>query len=136
MTAGNPALPVDALPSVIPLRVLRVDHDHEKWNRFVESSPSSTFCHQAGWREIMTEVMGHETQYLAAVDDHGSWQAVLPLVRVRSLLGHYLISLPFLNDGGPIGERRAQQSLVEHAVAEAKRSGAGLLELRSREEVP
>ncbi|MDP9202282.1 MAG: GNAT family N-acetyltransferase, partial [Gemmatimonadota bacterium] len=42
----------------------------------------------------------------------------------------------FLNDGGPIGERRAQQSLVEHAVAEAKRSGAGLLELRSREEVP
>jgi serine/alanine adding enzyme len=118
------------------LHVLRADHDLEKWNRFVESSASSTFCHQAGWREIMTDVLGHESRYLAAVDEYGTWQGVLPLIRVRSVLGHYLISLPFLNDGGPIGKEQAQQSLVEHAVAEAKRSGAGLLELRSREEVP
>ncbi len=83
----------------------------------------------------MEDVLGHECLYLAAVDESGEWRGVLPLVRVRSVLGHYLISLPFLNDGGPLGDSEAQQSLVEYAVGEAKRSGASLLELRSRENV-
>jgi serine/alanine adding enzyme len=84
----------------------------------------------------MEDVLSHECLYFAAVDETGEWRGVLPLVRVRSVLGHYLISLPFLNDGGPLGDTGAQQNLVEHAVAEAKSSGATLLELRSREDVP
>jgi FemAB-related protein (PEP-CTERM system-associated) len=84
----------------------------------------------------MKEVLGHDGLYLAAIDEAGEWRGVLPLVRVKSILGHFLISVPFLNDGGPIGERPAQQKLVEHAVEEAKRSGAKLVELRSREVLP
>jgi FemAB-related protein (PEP-CTERM system-associated) len=57
-------------------------------------------------------------------------------VRVKSLLGHYVISMPFLNDGGPLGDADAQLVLVEHAVALTKEWGAELLELRSRGEVP
>jgi FemAB-related protein (PEP-CTERM system-associated) len=52
------------------------------------------------------------------------------------VLGHYLISLHFLNDGGPLGDSDAKEDLVAYAVAEAKRSGASLLELRSRDFVP
>ena len=118
------------------LRVVDAGNDREQWDRYVSSSARSTFCHQAGWKNIMTDVLGHESLYTAAVDDSGVWRGVLPLVRVRSVLGHYLISLPFLNDGGPVGDSAAQQSLVEHAVEEARKSGAGLLELRAREDVP
>ena len=118
------------------LRVVDGGDDSEQWDRFVATAAGSTFSHLAGWKEIMTRVLGHECLYLAAVDDAGSWQGILPLVRVRSILGHYLISLPFLNDGGPVGSRAAQEILVEHALAEAARSGAGLLELRARHEVP
>lgn len=118
------------------LRVVDGGDDSEQWDRFVATSAGSTFSHLAGWKEIMTRVLGHECLYLAAVDDAGSWHGILPLVRVRSILGHYLISLPFLNDGGPVGNRAAQEILVEHALAEAARSGAGLLELRARHEVP
>jgi serine/alanine adding enzyme len=108
----------------------------ERWDRFVASATASTFCHQAGWKGIITDVLRHECLYLAAVDDAGEWRGVLPLVRIRSVLGHYLISLPFLNDGGPVGDPAAQLSLVEYSIVEAKRSGAGLLELRAREELP
>jgi serine/alanine adding enzyme len=112
------------------------DDGPERWNRFVESDPRSTFCHQYGWKQIMRDVLGHESLYLAAIDDAGALRGILPLVRVRSILGHYLVSLPFLNDGGPLGDHVARQSLVEHAAGEAIKSGAGLLELRARSELP
>lgn len=118
------------------LRIIDAGDDREQWDRLVGSAGHSTFCHLFGWKQIMTDVLGHDCLYLAAVDEAGVWRGILPLVRVRSILGHFLISLPFLNDGGPIGERGAQQSLVEYAVAEAMRSGATLLELRAREELP
>ena len=57
----------------------------------------------------MRDVLGHESLYVAATDDDGTWHGVLPLVRVRNILGHYLISLPFLNDGGPLGDPDAQR---------------------------
>jgi len=117
--------------------ILVVDwaHDSKKWNEFVNRSAESTLCHLAGWHSIMSEVLGHECMYLVATDAAGGWRGVLPLVRVKSILGHYLISLPFLNDGGPLGDDAAQEALVDFAVSEAKRSGATLMELRARRSV-
>jgi serine/alanine adding enzyme len=117
------------------LRVV-VDEDGASWDRYAKADPSSTFCHQYGWKAIMRDVLGHRPLYLAAVDDAGARHAILPLVQVRSVLGHYLISLPFLNDGGPIGDQSAQQLLVEHTVKRAADSGAELVELRGRSDAP
>jgi serine/alanine adding enzyme len=114
------------------LRVIAADAGDARWDRFVAGANGSTFCHLGGWREIMTDVLGHEPLYLAACGDSGAWRGVLPLVRVRSIFGHYLVSMPFLNDGGPLGDDVARRQLVEHAVGEAQRSGAALLELRTR----
>jgi serine/alanine adding enzyme len=116
-------------------RIVPVDAGDPQWDRFVTSATGSTFCHLSGWREIMTDVLGHEPAYFAACNSDGAWRGVLPLVRVRSVLGHYLVSMPFLNDGGPLGDDAARLQLVEYAVGEAQRSGAALLELRSRNPV-
>ena len=118
------------------LRIIEWEGDPSPWDGFVSTAPASTFCHRADWKKIMTDVLGHQALYLVAIDESERWRGVLPLVRVRGLPGHYLISLPFLNDGGPLGEAFAQEALVGYAVAEAKRSGAGLLELRTRRDVP
>lgn len=122
--------------AVTSLRIIDAGAERERWDSFVAESSAATFCHQFGWREIMADVLGHECLYLAAVDNSGKWRGILPLVRVRSPLGHYLISVPFVNDGGPIGDVAARRQLAESGVAEARRSGAKLLELRSREEIP
>lgn len=127
---------VEQAASTNDLRVERVSEPGHEWDRFVSSSPESTFSHLAGWHGIMRDVFRHEPIYLASRDATGAYRGVLPLVRVRSILGHYLLSMPFLNDGGPLGEPAAAKQLVAFAVAEADRSGAKLLELRARRDLP
>lgn len=115
------------------LELLPLNGDRRAWDGFVTRADGSSFCHLAGWREILTDVLGAECLYWAAVDKDGL-RGVLPLVRVRSrIFGHFLVSLPFLNDGGPLGTPAARERLAGEAVAEARRSRADLLELRTRD---
>ena len=104
-----------------------------EWDAFVRAQPQWTHFHLFGWRTVMRRALGHEGVYLAARDPDGRLMGVLPLVRVKSLVfGHYLVSMPFLNYGGPLGSEAGVQALVAHAVAQAARERVGLLELRSR----
>jgi FemAB-related protein (PEP-CTERM system-associated) len=108
----------------------------EEWDSFASSRSDSTFCHLHAWSTVMERALGHECPYLAAADGTGAVRAILPLVRVRSaLFGHYLVSMPFLNYGGPIGTAEATRFLCDEAAALAARSGADLLELRTRFDV-
>lgn len=108
-----------------------------EWNECVQRSDGWTHCHLWGWQEVMQRALGHETLYLGARAADGILQGVLPLVRVRSIVfGHYLVSMPFLNYGGPIGTDAAIRSLAEAAAKRADAEGCRLLELRSRHECP
>jgi FemAB-related protein (PEP-CTERM system-associated) len=112
------------------LQVARLDGPDAAWDEFVSAAPDSSFCHLAGWGSLM-RALGHEYVPLVATSAAGI-EGVLPLVRMRSaLFGHRLISMPFLNYGGPVGAHAARARLVNAAVTEARRSGA-LLELRCR----
>ncbi|MGI9181746.1 MAG: hypothetical protein ACR2H9_14740, partial [Longimicrobiaceae bacterium] len=114
-----------------------LEEGSREWDRFVARSEEGTFCHLAGWREIMADVLSHQTRYLVAKDGEGKWQGVLPLVRVRSrIFGHYLLSMPFMSYGGPLGTSAAQARLTEEAVEQARQWGVDLLELRARHPVP
>jgi len=105
------------------------------WDAFVARAEYSTFCHLAGWHEILSDVLGAECLYwVARAGGGGECEGVLPLVRVKSrVFGHYLVSLPFLNYGGPLGSTAARQRLTQHAVNEALHTRADLLELRTRD---
>ncbi len=107
--------------------------DAREWDGFVEWAPGATYCHLHAWREIMSDVLGHECFYLTALDPSGKWHGILPMIRVRNpLLGHYLVSMPFLNSGGPVGTLDAESAFMAWAVREARRTRADLLEFRSR----
>ena len=85
------------------------------------ASTGWTHFHLSGWREVMRTALGHETIDLA-VRDEGALKGVLPLVRVRSaLFGHYLVSMPFVNYGGPLGAPRRSQALASEADARWRR---------------
>lgn len=108
-----------------------------EWDAFVHSRSDATFCHLYGWHDVMEDAFGHTTHYLSARDDAGHLEGVLPLVRVRSrLFGDYLVSMPFLNYGGPVGEPDAVAALMDYALRLAEEAGVDLLELRSRSELP
>jgi serine/alanine adding enzyme len=109
----------------------------DEWDAFAIGQTGYSHFHRFAWKPLIGEVFGHECGYLAARSTAGGLVGVLPLVRVKSLLfGHYLVSMPFLNYGGPLGTPDAVAALGAAAEAEASGSGAKLLELRSRVELP
>lgn len=108
-----------------------------EWDDFVRRQSGWTHCHLSGWRDVMHRVHGHEGLYLAAWDGDGALAGVLPLVRLKSMIfGHFLVSMPFLNYGGPLGSEAAVRALVNHASTLVRRSDIELLELRSRAPIP
>ena len=58
----------------------------EEWDQFVRAVPEWTHFHLWGWKPVFERALGHECPYLAARGGDGALRAVLPLVRVRSLL--------------------------------------------------
>ena len=113
------------------------DGPPDAWDAFVRVQWGWTHFHLHGWKRVMESVFGHECPYLAAYDAFGALSGVLPLVRVRSVLfGHYLVSMPFLNYGGPLGDDEAVAALAARAEAMAREGGVKLLELRSRVALP
>jgi len=113
------------------------DGPPDAWDAFVRVQWGWTHFHLHGWKRVMESVFGHECPYLAACDAFGALRGVLPLVRVRSVLfGHYLVSMPFLNYGGPLGDDEAVAALAARAEAMAREGGVKLLELRSRVALP
>ncbi|GAB1342519.1 FemAB family XrtA/PEP-CTERM system-associated protein [Gemmatimonas sp.] len=100
------------------------------WNHFVEQHPHGSTFHRWEWRGVYREVYRHEAPYLLAWRGD-ALEGVLPLVRVKSLVfGHYLVSLPFVSYGGPLGSNEAQRALTARAAQLGQ--GAKLVELRSR----
>ncbi len=104
-----------------------------EWDAFVDRTPGATHCHRYAWRGVMERVFGHECVYLSARAHDGALDGVLPLVRVKSpVFGHFLVSMPFLNYGGPLGSDRAVEALMATAADRARRDRVSLAELRNR----
>jgi len=119
------------------LRVKRFSGPDVEWDDFARAQPDFTAFHLAAWKPLIENLYGHECPYLAARDATGGLRGVLPLVRVRSaIFGHFLVSMPFVNYGGPLGDREAVVALCEAASRLATEDSVKLLELRSRSELP
>jgi FemAB-related protein (PEP-CTERM system-associated) len=118
------------------ITVSRYEGTAEDWNSFALGQPGYTHFHRFEWTRVFHDLFGHECPYLVA-RSAGRISGVLPLVRVRSVVfGHYLVSLPFVNYGGPLGDEEAVRALTTEAVRLAEGGGVKLMELRSRVALP
>lgn len=118
------------------MNVETFDGTREEWDYFARGQEGWTPFHLWGWRRVVERVHGLDCPYLAARDGSGDLRAVLPLARVASpVFGHYLVSMPYVNYGGPLGEDDAAGALAGAAAERAREEGADLLELRSRRKV-
>jgi FemAB-related protein (PEP-CTERM system-associated) len=89
-------------------------------------------AHAPEWASIIQRAYGHAPLYLTAVDEDGE-PGVLPAFIVRRPLGGTIVtSMPFLDGGGPCSASPTLATgLVERLFAEARRVGAGTVEIRS-----
>lgn len=118
----------------IEVRELQRGEEHD-WDRFVNASPSATFFHLTGWKNVVENVLGHRSYYLMARSERGV-SGVFPISLVRNrLFGDCLISLPLAVYGGICAEDEASYaSLLKAGTDLANRLGVKYLEMRNRSE--
>lgn len=111
------------------MQIGRVADPGAEWDRYVESRPGACLGHAAAWARVLRGGYGIEPVYLAARNEQGSIQGVLPLARFRSLGGRRaLVSLPFVDSAGLLADDAGtERALLEAALAEGMP-----LELRQR----
>jgi serine/alanine adding enzyme len=114
------------------MKVIAVDSEESAWDCFVESAQDATPYHQLRWRDVITKSFGHPCYYLAAIDDKGEWQGLLPLVHMRSrFFGNFVVSVPFVNYGGLLCRNDAAADLLLSEAEQLRHSlGAMHVELR------
>jgi len=102
------------------------------WDAFVEAHPDGTFCHRAGWKQVIEEGAGHESPFLVAEQD-GVIVGVLPLSLRRSFLfGKLATSTMFGVYGGPLAiNDEVYQALDDAAWKIASGAGCDTLEYRT-----
>ncbi|HJV33623.1 FemAB family XrtA/PEP-CTERM system-associated protein [Geomonas sp.] len=108
------------------------DLDQASWDSFVTSCSEASAYHRYAWRGVIERSFGHQSHYLAALDQAGKAQGVLPLFHVKSaLFGNFLISVPFVNYGGLLCRSElAERELLVEAERLRRRLGARYVELR------
>jgi FemAB-related protein (PEP-CTERM system-associated) len=119
-----------------PVRVVDVTAaDAQRWDDFVNASPSSTLYHLYGWRRVVEQTFGHRTYYWCAVSGpHVT--GVLPLVRLKSwMFGDMVIALPYFNYGGICADDAASRdALLRAGIALTRDVHADFLEVRETED--
>lgn len=115
------------------MKIVRCTDERQRdWNGYALSCPRASFYHRWEWRAINERNFGHESVYLAAIDD-GRIVGILPLVRLKSLLfGNLGCSMPFVNYGGPAGDSDdIEQALMDAAAGVADEWQVRYLEIRT-----
>ena len=108
------------------------EDDREAWDGYVHSHGSASLYHLYGWRNLIERVFDQQCHYYRALDDQGRLVGVLPVTRLRSrLFGDYMVSLPYFNYGGAIGDNgESESALMRHAVSVARDLRLSHLEFR------
>jgi FemAB-related protein (PEP-CTERM system-associated) len=106
--------------------------DRARWDAFVMATPAATFCHRAGWQNVVERAFGHRTHFVYAERD-GAITGILPLTEIRSLLfGHSLVSNAFAVYGGPVAtDDDSRGALIAYAAELMDSTGAAHVEFRS-----
>ncbi len=101
------------------------------WNDFVAQQPAASYCHRWEWRQVAEAAYDRSCTYLIARRT-GRTVGVLPLVWMpERIAGHRLVSLPYLDMGGPLTTGPAVESALIHAALNLAESlGARSVELR------
>ncbi len=99
---------------------------------FVAGGGQVPLSRHPAWLTVLQPGLGH-TPYCLEAGADGRTRGILPLAFLRSLLfGRFLVSLPYLNYGGPVAaDDRAAAALIDRAVGLADELGVRHLELRN-----
>jgi serine/alanine adding enzyme len=111
---------------------LATETDSLTWDKYVDGHPGRTFGHRWHWSQVLEKAFGVLPRYCVALDKDNI-VGILPAVLMKSrLFGRFMISLPWLDYGGPIAQTdEIAIGLVDFAVSLAKDEKCRFVELRA-----
>ena len=110
--------------------------DAAAWDAYVLAHPDGSIFHLSQWQRAIDQAFGHPHHSLLA-EASGRVVGVLPLGEIDSrLFGHFLVSVPFAELGGPLVDNPevARQLLQRAALIGAER-GCAFVELKNKDSV-
>lgn len=100
--------------------IIKLNEKNNKlWGEFVNKNKGSRFYHSLKFKEIIEETYkNYEAKYYFSIDNNV--KAIFPFFIVKSkLLGNRLISLPFIDNGGFLGEYKKED--IRKLIKELKK---------------
>lgn len=107
-----------------------------RWERYFQRAARMPLSRHPAWLRVLEAGLKHEPFGLEALAGEET-RGVLLLAHVRSwLFGRFLVSLPYVNYGGPLADDASTaQALIDEAVQLADRLKVRYLELRHEQAV-
>ncbi|HVN87105.1 MAG TPA: GNAT family N-acetyltransferase [Candidatus Binatia bacterium] len=100
-----------------------------RWSA-VESRPDATLYHSTAWARVIAETYAFPCRYSVALD-HAEVVGGLPAFEIRGTWrGRRLVSLPFSDVGGPLGDAFACHALIDAVLRDAHANRWRTVELR------
>lgn len=112
---------------------LATDADRHIWDAYVLNHPDGSLFHLDRWRQAIDRAFGHPSHALIA-EEGGRVVGLLPLGEIDSrLFGHYLVSAPFAELGGPLADTpEAAEKLLDKAAEIGRERNCAYVELKNR----
>lgn len=101
--------------------------EKDAWDHFVHSSPEATYAHLHGWQHVIKESYAHPS-YNFECWDGNDLVGMVPMVHLNSrLFGNQLVSMPYLDTGGPLFRDRVNcQELLDAVKVKSLELGADI----------
>ncbi|TRO83348.1 FemAB family XrtA/PEP-CTERM system-associated protein [Trichloromonas acetexigens] len=113
---------------------LATDADRHIWDAYVLNHPDGSLFHLDRWRQAIDRAFGHPSHALIA-EERGGVVGLLPLGEINSrFFGHYLVSAPFAELGGPLADTpETAVKLLEKAAEIGRERNCAYVELKNRQ---
>jgi serine/alanine adding enzyme len=111
---------------------LAENDDCKHWNKYAAQHRQSTYCHRWEWQDIFRKSFKAKPYYYLA-ESNNKIVGIFPVIYMKSLLfGRYMISLPWLDYGGPVADsEEIAEQLISSTENKAQDLGCQFLEMRA-----
>ncbi len=102
-----------------------------RWDQYVDAHPLGRIYHRSAWKEITERAFGKTGPYRLVLDGK-TVTGILPLIRFHTFLaGKQLISLPYVNYGGPLWSNEQARALILDEIEKLRvQTGSEAVEIR------
>ncbi len=106
--------------------------DATAWDSYIDNHPARTFAHRWEWSTVLANSFQIKPLYIIAIIGD-KIVGILPSTFMKSMIfGKYLISLPWLDYGGPLADTpEIALGLTDFAISLAKENDCRFVELRA-----